>query len=373
MSTQPQDDAWREKARWAARLLVEWFRRTHRDMPWRRMVDDPYAVWVAETMLQQTQVATAAKRFERWMVRFPTVQDLAAAHVDEVLRMWQGLGYYARALRLHEAARVVVEAHDGVVPLEPASLKRLPGVGDYTAAAIACIAGGRPEPVLDVNAVRVLTRLFGLSAPVRAGDVRLLRETWSAMAEGHSPRDFAQALMDLGREVCRRDAPACSACPVARRCVAHASGEWERYTQPPGRQPHIRVRHVAVVPVVCGRTWMRRCTPGELWAGLWEFPRTILRDGESEPQAARSLLQQIVGSVSKDLVPLPPIRHSVTRFRVRLHGYLYVTDDERAAPAADLGLVELTWEEAMQMPVSSPQRRLRDRAAEVLRSVLVAE
>ncbi len=142
MSTQPQDDAWREKARCAARLLLEWFRRTPRDMPWRRLADDPYAVWVAETMLQQTQVATAAKRFEGWMARFPTVHDLAAADVDEVLRMWQGLGYYARALRLHEAARVVVEAHDGVVPLEPASLRRLPGVGAYTAAAIASI----PEP-----------------------------------------------------------------------------------------------------------------------------------------------------------------------------------------------------------------------------------
>ncbi len=195
------------------RALLAFYDARRRDLPWRRD-PDPYRVWVSEVMLQQTRVDAVVPYYERWLRRFPTLHALATAEPDEVLRAWEGLGYYARARNLHRAARVVRERHAGDVPSEPAALRELPGVGDYTAGAIASIAFGRREPAVDGNVRRVLARLLDVADPPPAR----LRAVAAALVPAERPGDFNQALMELGALVCTARVPRCADCPVRGVC-----------------------------------------------------------------------------------------------------------------------------------------------------------
>ena len=202
------------------RSLLSWFERCHRDLPWRRN-RDPYAIWVSEIMLQQTQVATVIPFFKRFLETFPTLADLAAAKEEQVLRLWEGLGYYRRARDLHRAARQMVAEHGGQIPQEPAILRTLPGIGRYTVGAILSQAFDRRLPILEANSQRVLCRLFGRREDPRRGPAR--RWLWE-MAETLLPTRrvgaFNQALMELGALVCTPAAPQCAVCPVAVLCTA---------------------------------------------------------------------------------------------------------------------------------------------------------
>ena len=207
--------------------LAQWYEKNGRDLPWRAKGGahpDPYAVWVSEIMLQQTTVKTVAPYFDRFMKRFPTVETLAAAPVDDVLLLWQGLGYYTRARKLHECAKTVVEQYGGKFPADRAALKKLPGVGAYTSAAIASFGFNLPEAVVDGNVIRVLTRLNGWTDPVSqiAGDI----ESFAAMLtkQAACPADHASAIMDLGANVCTPRAPLCAFCPWNADCAAFKRG-----------------------------------------------------------------------------------------------------------------------------------------------------
>ena len=194
--------------------LLRWYRKNRRDLPWRRTAD-PYAVWVSEIMLQQTRVETVLPYYARFLERFPDASRLADATEDDVLASWSGLGYYRRARALHQGARVVMERHDGKLPRDPADLRRLPGVGRYTAGAIASVAFGLPEPILDGNVRRVLARIFAVDG-VRLGPAAEERELWglaASLVQGSAPGDLNQALMELGALICTPRAPACPACP----------------------------------------------------------------------------------------------------------------------------------------------------------------
>jgi len=208
------------RARSFRRRLLTWYARHARKLPWRGL-GDPYAVLVSEVMLQQTQVRRVAEFFPRFLVRYPTLEDLAAAPADAVREAWDGLGYYARARNLHAAARQVVDRHGGVVPDRPADLRRLPGVGRYTAGAVASIAFGANVPALDTNAARVLTRVLGIRR--RGGAARRQTRLWR-LAEALVPRgragDWNQALMDLGATICVARAPRCPSCPVKQSCAS---------------------------------------------------------------------------------------------------------------------------------------------------------
>jgi A/G-specific adenine glycosylase len=291
--------------------LLAWYDRCRRDLPWRRS-RDPWAVWVSEVMLQQTRVETVVPYFERFLARFPDPAALAVADTEEVLAHWSGLGYYRRARQLQSAARVVVER--GGLPRTAAELVRLPGVGPYTAAAIASIAFAEPVPVLDGNVIRVAARLSADPGdPGRAADRRRLLAVAATLIDRQRPGDSNQALMELGATVCLPRAPRCGQCPLADGCAARAAGRAEELPRPRRRPAPVAVRQVAaVVGGPDGALLLVRRDPGEaVLPGLWEFP-TVEADGPGD--AARALAARYGGRWRLG-ESLARVRHGIT-FRV---------------------------------------------------------
>ena len=254
--------------------LLRWYARAGRDLPWRRS-PEPYRVWVSEVMLQQTQVERVREFFVRFVTAFPDVRALAAADEDEVLRLWEGLGYYRRARQLHAAARRVVADHGGRLPRTAESLRTLPGIGRYTAGAIASIAFDVPEPIVEANSRRVIARLAGFERPLDTPDAEAA--VWrmaAALVPQRNPGRFNQALMDLGALVCTPARPRCTDCPLAKACVAHGTNRVDSIPATSVRRRVERIRETALVVQHGGRVLVERRGPGEWWEGLWDFPRS---------------------------------------------------------------------------------------------------
>lgn len=313
-------------------------------------------------MLQQTRALTVFRYYERWLGRFPDVRALADAPEAEVLHAWQGLGYYSRARRLQAAARAVVERHGGRLPSDPALLRALPGVGAYSAGAIASIAFGKREPIVDGNVVRVLTRVFALFGdPTRAPLKQKLWEVARELVPAERPGDFNQALMELGATVCTPRSPACSACPLARGCAARARGLSARLPELPERPPPTAVRASAAVVRERGRVLVvRLARDAPRWAGLWTFPQVERKARESGPSAARrAALEQANLSVRVG-ARLGLIPHTITRFRIALEAF--AAERERSTrTSAPTGTCETAFLrppalEDLAMP--APHRRL---------------
>ncbi len=324
-----------------SRRLLEWYERQGRRLPWRG-VDDPYAVWVSEIMLQQTRVEAVIPYFERWMKRFPTLSALAEASEQEVLSAWEGLGYYSRARNLWRAARQVVAEYGGRLPEDPAALQKLPGIGRYTAAAIASIAFGRDVPTLDGNLRRVFARLFDVDAPadLPAGEAIL----WSLAEENLPPGragDYNQALMDLGATICLPRKPRCPACPLAGLCRARAAGTQEArpVLKPKKETPHYLV--TAAVLRRDGKVLLAQRPRSGLLGGLWEFPGGKVQPGESLADGLRREIREELGADIRVGEELGVYRHAYTHFRITLHAFLCeLTDGEpRPLAAADLAWV----------------------------------
>jgi len=254
-----------------ARPLLAWYRRHRRDLPW-RMNRDPYRVWVSEIMLQQTQVERVKDFFIRFIDRFPTVESLAAAPERQVLRFWEGLGYYRRARQLHAAAKQVVADHDGRFPDTAAALRELPGIGRYTAGAIASIAFGRREPILEANSRRVFARLVGHDQPVGGAADEPLWQVAAGFVPAREPGLFNQAIMDLGAIICTPTQPQCDRCPLAGLCVVNATGRTAEIPVPTPRRAATLVRETAVVIRQGDRVLVERRPAGAWWEGLWDFP-----------------------------------------------------------------------------------------------------
>jgi A/G-specific adenine glycosylase len=269
--------------------ILRWYLRHRRDLPWRR-TRDPYAIWVSEIMLQQTRVETVIPYYTRFLERFPTVGSLAGAREDAVIAAWSGLGYYRRARHLRAAAARVVSEHQGRVPEEPEALQRLPGIGGYTAAAIASVAFDRPAAAVDGNVVRVLARIEGLrgsrvSSPLRRG-VTLLAET---LARGPRPGDWTQALMELGAMVCLPRDPRCEECPARAMCAARAAGHPDRYPEAPAAKAPKRVERVMLAAWSGGKLLLVRETAET--PASWTIPHA---DSGTDPaRAARSLAKRL--------------------------------------------------------------------------------
>ena len=263
----------RPSSSFARRLLTWWDTHGRKNLPWQQD-RTPYRVWVAEIMLQQTQVRTVVPCFERFVTRFPDVDALAQADLDEVLHLWSGLGYYARARNLHRAAGIVVRDHGGIVPDTVAAVRALPGVGRSTAAAIVAQGYGRRAAILDANVKRVLARRARVAGAVSSSAT--LDALWR-LAESHTPADraadYTQAIMDLGATVCRRTRPRCSDCPVRTDCQARAAGDPERYPEkPPRRERRLERSRFFVVVDPDGACLVERRPPHGVWGGLWSPP-----------------------------------------------------------------------------------------------------
>jgi A/G-specific adenine glycosylase len=266
--------------------LLEWYEQHRRDLPWRRQ-RDPYAIWVSEVMLQQTQVATVTPYYERWMQRFPTVRALASADEDAVLGVWQGLGYYSRARRLLAGARTLVLHHAGKVPSTVAELRRVPGIGAYSAGAIASIAYGAREPAVDGNAARVLGRLqYVVGDPKRTDVAQRLSAIARTLVPPDRPGDFNQALMELGATVCAPREPDCPRCPLEQLCRARRERRTDSIVPAAVRPRKLRVHMVAAVVFRAGRVLViREDDEAPRWAGLWKFPDAELGLAE-QPEVA---------------------------------------------------------------------------------------
>ena len=303
-------------------LLLEWFSRHQRPLPWRREYD-PYHVWLSEIMLQQTQMDRAVDYFQRFTARFPDVAALAGGTEEEVLRLWEGLGYYSRARNLLKAARAVMALHAGSFPEDLGSLAKLPGVGAYTAGAVRSIAFNLPAAAVDANVERVLSRVYDIAEPVKDPAVRKRIAALAAelVPQGRA-RAFNQALMELGALICRARAPLCPQCPLSEICLALARGTMA--LRPVKAQP----KQVVPIGVGTGVIWhdgvfyIQKRRVGGVWGGLWEFPGGQMEPGETPEQTAVREVLEETGFAVHPLGKLAVIKHAYTFYRVTLHAYL---------------------------------------------------
>lgn len=339
--------------------LLDWFAHHARDLPWRQD-RTPYRVWVAEVMLQQTRTETMEPYYEHFMARFPTLESLARAPLEDVLRVWEGLGYYSRAQLLHTAARKVVDEWGGRLPDTRQELQKLPGVGPYIAGAVASIAFGRPEVALDGNACRVLSRLLALEGNPRRMSVRRhLEEYARSIMPPDRPGPFNEALMELGATICRPRRPHCDTCPLSEDCQAHRRGQEEAF---PTRIPQRTVPHYEVTAAVIGgpdgRFLLARRKKNAFLGGLWEFPGGKRERGESLEECLARELREELGieiAVGEHLVTL---KHGYTHFRITLHVFRCrrVAGEPRCLDCDEVRWV--TVEEMAALPMAVTDRRI---------------
>ncbi|MDH3914673.1 MAG: A/G-specific adenine glycosylase [Chromatiales bacterium] len=310
-----------------AERLLAWFARCGRhDLPWQDQ-PTPYRVWVSEIMLQQTQVTTVIPYFERFMTRFPDVSGLADAHIDEVLHLWSGLGYYARARNLHKAARIVREAHSGRMPETMDELMSLPGIGRSTAGAILALSLDERQPILDGNVKRVLCRHAGIEGwPGRSATATSLWQLADRLTPEKRCAAYTQAIMDLGATVCRRSRPLCQQCPVAEDCIARRE---DRQAELPAPRPRRERPSRAVVMLIVrdprGRILLQRRPATGVWAGLWIFP-------ELPAQAAASgWCRENLGLLPTRIEDLAQVSHGFTHFTLQITPRIVQLDSEPAA------------------------------------------
>jgi A/G-specific adenine glycosylase len=342
------------------RRLLAWFDRNQRDLPWRRD-RDPYRIWVSEVMLQQTTVATVQSRFERFLIEFPTLASLAAASEQEVLRQWEGLGYYRRARHLHAAARMLISEHGGGLPDDPTVWSALPGVGRYILGAVLSQAFDRRLPIVEANSQRVISRLFGRRGDPATAETR--KWLWQVAGEILPDRragDFNQAMMELGALVCTPSSPRCRECPLAKQCVAFQNGMQEIIPARVSRRKSIAVREAAIVVRRRGRVLLVRRPESGRWSNMWEFPHGEVQANEEIRTAASRLATDLTGIRARIDREIATLRHGVMHYRITMTCFDAKFESGEFSSST---YVESKWLRPSQLagfPVSSPQRKLAE-------------
>ncbi|MGC9522618.1 MAG: A/G-specific adenine glycosylase [Anaerolineae bacterium] len=345
----------------AQERLLTWFERQARDLPWRHD-RSPYRVWVAEVMLQQTQVDTVIGYYERFLERFPTLASLASASQEDVLKLWEGLGYYSRARALHRAAQEVMTEHGGRVPADVAALRSLPGIGPYTAGAIASIAFGIPAPAVDGNVRRVMARVLAMAGPGR-GDLEEAVRLW--MNE-ERPGAFAEALMELGATLCTPRVPRCLLCPWHDLCRARELGEQASYPAPKARKatPHYDVTAAVILrDAACTQApevLVAQRLEDAMLGGLWEFPGGKREEGETLPQALRRELKEEMDITIAVGEQLTVIEHAYTHFRITLYAYLCGLESGKPICRECQDFTWATLEALRELPMAVTDRRIAE-------------
>lgn len=305
-----------------ASQILAWYDHNAVELPWRGS-GDPYRIWLSEMMLQQTQIATVLPYYERFLTQFPSVETLAAASIDTVLKAWEGLGYYSRARNLHKAAQIVTQEYNGHFPQTVGELQKLPGIGPYTAGAIASIAFDQPAAVLDGNVIRVFARLLDLEDDVTL--TRVKAQLWQ-QAEDWVPSeragDYNQGLMELGQRVCTPRQPSCAECPLRSVCRAYANGTVEQRPVKAKRMPtpHYQVA-AGIIRREDGQLLIAQRLNDGLLGGLWEFPGGKQEDGESLPETLKRELREELAIEVEVRSLFVRVKHAFTHFRITLHAY----------------------------------------------------
>jgi A/G-specific adenine glycosylase len=338
--------------------LVRWFEREHRPMPW-RSDPSPYKVWVSEIMLQQTQVVTVIPYFDRFIARFPSFRALAAADLQSVLKLWEGLGYYARARHLHQAAQVIVRDYGGNPPRSAAALRALPGIGPYTAAAIASIAFLEPVPSVDGNLLRVCSRFWGLKTPMRdKGLADEIRDRLTPLIQTVNPSHFNQAMMETGALICKPHNPLCDSCLLASECVAFKTGRTAELpvVKPGGKVPHYRIG-VGVVWKK-GRLLIARRHETQMLGGLWEFPGGKRLKGEPLSQTVQREVWEETGIRCDVETPYVTVKHAYSHFKITMTAFKCQWRSGRALPKAAAELKWIRPEALVDYPMPNANRRV---------------
>ena len=299
--------------------LIGWYTEHRRSLPWRGETD-PCRIWISEVMLQQTQVETVIPYYRRWIESLPTVQSVAAATQDDLLKLWEGLGYYGRCRNFHRACRIVEQDYGGEIPRTWSQFRKMPGVGDYTAAAVLSIAFGEPLPVIDGNVGRVMARITAFSKPVAKGK-KPFAEVLQQWIDVKRPGDFNQAMMVLGSLICRKNQPRCDVCPVSGFCEGFRMGRVDQFPirQTPKKRPH---RTVAAGIIWDGDRFLIQRRPDDgLLGGLWEFPGGGVEKGETVEDALIREIAEETGLQVSLLRKIGQVNHAYTHFSITLHAY----------------------------------------------------
>jgi A/G-specific adenine glycosylase len=343
--------------------LLGWFARNKRPLPW-RMDCSPYNIWISEVMLQQTRVETVIPYYLRWLQRFPDVEAVAEAPEDDILKHWEGMGYYSRAQNIQKTARILVSECAGEFPIDHQAILKLPGIGPYTAGAIMSLAFNQDYPAVDGNVERVLARVFDIKTPVKE---RATRALIGMLAQGLSPqgeaRNFNQALMELGAVLCTPKNPLCSACPVDHFCASLRLAIVRDRPVPAKKKGTVPVEAALGILVRKGHIFIQKRGGSGLMPGLWEFPGGKIRAGESPEQALVREFSEELGIKIHPLHKIGVIKHQYTSFRVTLHCFLCRASDERQEPVLR-GAVASRWvttEEIAQFPFPAANGKLLKR------------
>lgn len=364
--------------------VIKWYDIHRRQLPWRETAD-AYRIWLSEIMLQQTTIAAVIPYYERFTARFPTVQSLAEADIDSVLRLWEGLGYYSRARNLHKAAQMIVQQHKGQFPRDAAALQDLPGIGRYTAGAIASFAFDLPAPIVEANTERLYARLLALSDDVRStASQRALWDFAATIVPQKQAGDFNQAVMDIGSKICRPQDPDCKSCPLVACCAAFQQG---LQGELPRRKPRVAITAVDEICIVLVRKdkyLLRRRTESERWAGMWDFVRFEVDHNEHQqlpftqrkparnrssrdrslftpkqaalPESVQQRIQDQIGVRTGHVIASTEFTYSVTRYRVRLMSFLCLDDAEKRARIKEAHW--FTKSQLAELPLSSTGRKV---------------
>jgi A/G-specific adenine glycosylase len=298
--------------------LLQWYRKNGRELPW-RMTRDPYAIWISEIMLQQTQVATVIPYYQKFLKLFPTVRHLAKADLSKVLKVWEGLGYYSRARNLHRASRLISNHFHGRVPDQPKDLLTLPGIGRYTAGAILSIAFNKAAPILDGNVKRVISRLVAVSDNPAQGktEARLWHLSESLLPKGHAG-SFNQGLMDLGATICSPKEPQCPLCPLRDLCKGQTSGDPERFPAKPLKKKIPHIEAISAVILKNGKVLLQQRPPEGLLGGLWEFPNWPVEGEKDLKECLTYKVRSEIGLNVKSEEPIGSFQQTFSHFKLTL-------------------------------------------------------
>lgn len=318
------------------RVLLDWFRRTDRKLPWRKTYD-PYHVWISEIMLQQTQMERGVQYFNRWLERFPNIAAVAEADEQEILKFWEGLGYYARARNLHAAAKILHDKYEDILPCAPEVLLSLPGIGPYTAAAISSIACNVDIPVIDANVLRVYARLFDIDSPIKTGAAKKSVEelAWQLLPKGQA-RPFNQALMDFGGMICLPRSPECNNCELQPYCLSFLRGTVHDRPVAVAGKKTILIEMATGVLEHEGKLFIQQRNPDDIWGGLWEFPGGRLEPHETPADTVvREYLEETGFSVAV-CREITTVIHFYTRYKVILHCFACSLKDANTSRIPEL-------------------------------------
>jgi A/G-specific adenine glycosylase len=345
--------------------LLEWYDQHKRDLPWRD-IENPYFTWISEIMLQQTRVDQATPYFLHFIDRFPTVQDLAEADQQEVLKVWEGLGYYSRARNMHAAAKMVVDEYSGQVPDTYDEITNLKGIGPYTAAAVLSIAFDKPHAVVDGNVLRVITRLEGIEDDIRKSATKnAVQEIADEWLDPERPGDFNQAVMELGATVCTPKNPTCESCPLQHECVAQQQVKTETipYKSPAKKRPHHHIG-VGVVRNEQNEVLIALRPDDAMLGGLWEFPGGKQKKKEQLPETVARELEEELGisvSVNQKIMSL---KHAYSHFKITLHAYYCTLKEGTPTPKASQEVRWVSIDELPDYPFPKANRKLTEKILE---------